>query len=109
LEKAKKVYIISALFGIIRGTDYLPTYDLAIDDELHKDQIIEHPSEFWKGKLDLIIEKLINEGNVIYDLLSDNYRKVIPTSAEKLKSTGEKWKYDRGSRRGEWLKQNIHL
>ena len=105
--QAEKVYIISALFGIIKATDYLPMYDLAIRDQLYLRSKKESPFKFWKGKLDSIIEKLINEGNVIYDLLSDNYREVIPNSADKLKSTGEKWKYDRGSKRGKWLKKNL--
>ena len=107
--QAEKVYIISALFGIVKATDYLPMYDLAIKDQLYLGSDKKSPLKFWKRKLDSIIENLINEGYIVYDLLSDNYRKVIPKSAEKLKSTGIEWKSDRGPKRGEWLKQNIHL
>ena len=104
--KAEKVYIISALFGIIKSTDYIPTYDLAMNDILFKGDSETSPSKFWKGKLDSVIEKLIKDGFIIYDLLSDEYR-VVLNESNRLEKLTNKWTDSYGYHRGRWLKENL--
>ena len=110
--KAEKVYIISALFGIIKSTNYIPTYDLAMNDILFNGDSETSPSKFWKGKLDSVIEKLIKDGFIIYDLLSGDYSKVL-----NKKTINNLAKPDiphnnndcqvMPMRRGKWLKENL--
>ena len=104
--KAEKVYVISALFGIIKSTDYIPTYDLAMNDILFKGDSETSPSKFWKGKLDSVIEKLIKDGFIIYDLLSDEYR-VVLNESNRLEKLTNKWTDSYGYHRGRWLKENL--
>ena len=73
-EESDKVYIISALFGIIKAKDYLPWYDLAMNDKIDNDFV---PIDFWEGKLDIIIQEIVASKGVLIDLLSDNYRDVL--------------------------------
>ena len=82
-EQACKVYIISALYGIIRADDYIINYDLTMVDNLSFPKYLDGkaftPKEFWKGKLDLVLNKIKADNNaIIYNLLTDiNYSDVI--------------------------------
>lgn len=103
-EQCEKIYIISALFGIIRADNYIPYYDLAMDDKL--DNNIS-PLNFWKKKLDPIIKTIVKDNIIIIDLLSDNYRNCIKLSAYMLTNTNITWKDSYGNHRGKWLKENL--
>jgi len=64
---------------------------------------------FWKGKLDAIIENLINDGYIIYNLLSKDYNNSISKQALNLTVIPDV-KYirsDASEKRGKWLKENL--
>jgi cytoplasmic iron level regulating protein YaaA (DUF328/UPF0246 family) len=106
-KEKEKIYIISALFGIIRADNYIPLYDLAMPDEIDGNK--NFAQRFWKGKLDDIIENIINKGYIIYNLLSKDYNSSISKQALNLtvipdvKYTGS----DASEKRGKWLKKNL--
>ena len=75
LTNTKQIYIVSALFGIIRADDYIPFYNLAMTDEINGCK--NFAQKHWKGKLDSIIENLINSNSHMYNLLSKNYKVCI--------------------------------
>ena len=74
-REKEKVYIISALFGIIRADDFIPLYDLAMSDKLNG--ISSFTKKYWKGKLDIIIQKLLVSNLCVYNLLSKEYEGCI--------------------------------
>ena len=82
-NQTSKVYIMSALYGIIRSDDYIIDYELMMTDTLSSNFYINGkeftPQEFWKGKLEKILEKIKTDNNaIIYNLLTDkNYCEVI--------------------------------
>ena len=82
-NQASKVYIMSALYGIIRADDYIIKYDLMMTDTLstyyYNNGKCFTPQEFWKGKLDIILKKIKTDKNTkIYNLLADeDYNTVI--------------------------------
>ena len=82
-NQASKVYIMSALYGIIRADDYIIKYDLMMTDTLTTSYYnygkCFTPQEFWKGKLDIILKKIKTDKNTkIYNLLADeDYNTVI--------------------------------
>lgn len=105
-EDKTKIYIISALFGIIRADDYIPLYDLAMNDEI--DGIKSRATKFWNGKLDEIIKNLSKDGYSIYNLLSIEYNKSISktkclTTIPCVKFSGNGANFNRGK----WLKENL--
>lgn len=106
-KEKEKIYIISALFGMIRADNYIPLYDLAMSDEI--DGSKNFAQRFWKGKLDVIIENLINEGYIIYNLLSKDYNSSISKEAINLTVIPDiKYtKSDASEKRGKWLKNNL--
>jgi cytoplasmic iron level regulating protein YaaA (DUF328/UPF0246 family) len=103
-KEKEKIYIVSALFGIIRADNYIPLYDLAMTDQIDGNK--NYAQGFWKGKLDRIIEKLNNNGYIIYNILSGPYNfciinqhlTVIPNI-----NWNDKW----GQHKGEWLKEKL--
>jgi hypothetical protein len=111
-KQASKVYIVSALFGIIRADQLIPIYNLAMGDKLNLKKHIISPGKFWRGELDDVIEELINTGCIIYNLLSNEYEKVFSTGVvSKMKKPPIRYtKSERSSRplkRGEWLKKQL--
>jgi cytoplasmic iron level regulating protein YaaA (DUF328/UPF0246 family) len=118
-QKSKeKIYIISALFGIIRADDYIFMYDLAMTDEIDGDK--NFAKKYWKGKLDLIIEKLSKNDTVIYSLLSKDYSYCINKKLVNSLKTQEYLgiseidinKNDRNScpgKRGKWLNRDLNI
>ena len=75
-NQTSKVYIMSALYGIIRSDDYIIDYDLMMTDTLSSNVYNNGkeftPQEFWKGKLEKILEKIkIDNNAIIYNLLAD--------------------------------------
>lgn len=114
----KKVYIISALFGIIRADNYIPLYDFAMTDEI--DGKKDYAKKYWKKKLDGIIKKLVVDGNVVFNLLSNEYldcidKKVIDILKIQTvlgNSEIDIKKNDRNSqsiKRGKWLKYDLNI
>lgn len=109
-EQAKKVHIISALFGIIRADNYIPYYDLALSDSLDGNN--NFARKFWNGKLDNIIKKLSNENTIIFNLLSDNYSAVFSEETKQLLTSTdiERNKNNRSDmpiKNGIWLKNHL--
>jgi len=106
-EDQSKIYIISALFGIIRADNYIPLYNLAMTDKLN--DCNEYAIGFWKGKLDAIIKDLLSDGKTVYNLLSENYKKCLNQNTQYL-MTIPKIEYtasDSSGKRGKWLKINL--
>ncbi|MBS4066638.1 MAG: peroxide stress protein YaaA [Chitinophagaceae bacterium] len=109
-NQAKKVYIISALFGIIRADNYIPDYDLALSDSLDGKNNLAR--KFWKGKLDNTIQKLLIENSTIFNLLSKEYSKVFNNETKQLLTSTniERTKNDRSdmpNKNGIWLKNHL--
>lgn len=106
-NKKEKIYIISALFGIIRADNYIPNYDLAMTDEI--DNVKNYAQKFWKGKMDEIIKNLVEDGNIVYNLLSKNYCNIFNSKIISLTIIPkiEYKKSDANGKRGKWLKNNL--
>ena len=114
-EQTSKIYIISALFGIIRADDYIFNYDLAMEDKLISPNYLNGqeftPKDFWKGKLDNLIQKFISENNaIIYNLLSDNYLDILEKN-DLLQNPPIDFDFNdrnaRSIRRGEWIANHL--
>jgi cytoplasmic iron level regulating protein YaaA (DUF328/UPF0246 family) len=97
----EKTYILSALFGIVKASDYIPTYDLAINDKIDNLKICE----FWRNSraIDTVLEKLYREKIQVINLLSNDYKKVINKNHLNLINLDIHWK-DRGDKKGKWIK-----
>lgn len=113
-QQAKSVYIISALFGIIRADDFIPLYNLAMNDKLNTATGVVKPNDFWSGKLDEAIKILIDSHAKVYNLLSADYEKVISSNVLNLlaKPPIRLTKRDRSnapSKRGKWLAKQFGL
>lgn len=105
-KEKEKIFIVSALFGIIRADDYIPLYDLAMNDEI--DGIKSFATKFWNGKLDIIIENLISNRYLIYNLLGKQYNNSISKTKHKTKIPYVKFSgIDADFNRGKWLKENL--
>jgi cytoplasmic iron level regulating protein YaaA (DUF328/UPF0246 family) len=102
-----KIYIISALFGIIKADDYIPLYNLAMTDQINDCK--NYAQKFWQGKLDNLIENIINEGHTIYNLLGKNYMKCLDKKiTNQIITPNIKYsRSDSSEKRGKWLKSNI--
>jgi cytoplasmic iron level regulating protein YaaA (DUF328/UPF0246 family) len=101
----EKIYIFSALFGIVRADNYIPLYDLAMIDEIDKQ--VKFPQNFWNGKLDSIIERLSNNGYLICNLLSGDYSKSLKKKTLSKITKPENKFTDRGEQKGKWLKNEL--
>ena len=105
-KEKEKIFIVSALFGIIRADNYIPLYDLAMNDEI--DKIVNFAQRFWNGKLDVIIENLISNGYLIYNLLGKQYNNSISKTKHITKIPYVKFSgSDADEKRGKWLKANL--
>jgi cytoplasmic iron level regulating protein YaaA (DUF328/UPF0246 family) len=100
----EKIYIVSALFGIIKANNYIPLYNFAMGDEVDNQK--NFAKTFWKGKLDLIIIDLINKGYSVCNLLSKDYSYCLNKSLSLLKDEQKKFK-GRGEQQGKWLKKQL--
>jgi len=104
IEVLQKVYIVSALFGMIRADDYIPLYDLAMNDTINNSH--NFAQKFWKGKLDNIIMELYKSDFKILNLLSNDYLNCFNEQSKdllitpKIDFTGS----DATLKRGRWLK-----
>jgi len=105
-NETSNVYILSALFGIIKATDYIPIYDLALDYRLNNEPFFF--KKYWKknGKIDMIINQLKDENVILINLLSNNYNSVINSNHNNLVNPGIIWN-DRGDSKGKWLKNQF--
>ncbi len=102
-DQSKRVYIMSALFGIIRADDYIPFYDLALTDEINGCK--NFAQKYWKGKLDAVLEKIVKNEGLIINLLSTDYGKCV--SNKNLELHNQKFKNDRNIDKGKWLKKQL--
>jgi cytoplasmic iron level regulating protein YaaA (DUF328/UPF0246 family) len=103
-DTSRKIYIVSALFGLINANDYIPLYDLAMKDIIGQKK--NYAQKFWKGKLDVLIGELNKEEVQIFNLLSNDYSKCFNEQSKKLMITPEInfTRSDSTSKRGKWLK-----
>jgi cytoplasmic iron level regulating protein YaaA (DUF328/UPF0246 family) len=105
-NETNKVYILSALFGIIKATDFIPIYDLALDYKLNNEPYFF--KKYWKknGKIDMIINQLNNENVTLINLMSNNYNSIFNLNHINLVNPGIIWK-GRGDNQGKWLKNQF--
>jgi cytoplasmic iron level regulating protein YaaA (DUF328/UPF0246 family) len=90
------ILIVSALFGIIKHTDLIPTYNLVMDINL---------ANFWRNSVDL--NKFINHIEDI-DLLSKNYRKAFNHQGNPIVDVPNVIFTDRyGHHKGIWLNDQL--
>lgn len=106
-QEIDKVYILSALFGIIKASDHIPLYNFAMDHKV--EGVADFAKKYWKKneKIDLIISQLRNEDIVLINLLSNNYNSVIGEDHLNLIELNLKWK-DRGNQKGKWLHSQLN-
>jgi cytoplasmic iron level regulating protein YaaA (DUF328/UPF0246 family) len=100
-NQIEKTYILSALFGIIKASDYIPLYDLAINDKIDNLKICN----FWRdsGAIDTVLENLSQENIQLINLLSNEYKNVINNKHSNLINLNIHWN-DRGDQKGKWIK-----
>jgi hypothetical protein len=69
---SNNIYIVSALFGLIRPNDMIPYYNLQMGDKFNNITV----SRFWKKQnvLDNVIKKILQKDSFIIGL-SANYRR----------------------------------
>ena len=98
------IYIMSALFGLVKHDDKLPLYDLNIcsSNNLNKGKT---PKSIWQRQ-NLLCEVL--QGEMFTDLLSDNYRLVVPDCKVLVRPGEVDFRYDRGPKRGKWLNDKLN-
>ena len=106
-NKSEKVYIISALFGLIRADNYIPNYDFALGDLINNVE-----TNYWDNKLDALITGLLNDDCQIVNLLSLNYSKILtrPTLNNLLNPNilfESNERNVRSIKRGLWLKEQL--
>jgi cytoplasmic iron level regulating protein YaaA (DUF328/UPF0246 family) len=106
-EISHKIYIVSALFGLIKADNYIPLYDLAMTDKINGCN--KFAQKFWKGKLDNLVLQLHKDGAKIFNLLSIDYSNCLNEESKSLLITPiiEFTASDAPSKRGKWLKSNI--
>jgi cytoplasmic iron level regulating protein YaaA (DUF328/UPF0246 family) len=98
LKTNTEIIIISALFGAIKHTDLLPTYDLAMNGQ--------GIAKFWREKGNLA--QFINAQNDI-DLLSKEYRKAFNNQGNPIANeAGEEFADRYGHHKGIWLNQQLN-
>jgi cytoplasmic iron level regulating protein YaaA (DUF328/UPF0246 family) len=98
-----RVYILSALFGLIKATDYIPLYDLAMNDKIENESVLK----FWKrsGELDKLIDSLNKNDVMIINLLSKNYNNVFNYDHKNLITLSIQWNDKYGVHKGKWLSE----
>ena len=108
LENWKKdcvdIRILSALFGWIKHTDLVPSYDLKMDDkiEMMNNMTIHN---YWNNQN--LLNNLIDEDNI--DLLSGSYRKAIHGVTNPVATPPENVHFtDYGVQKGVWLNQELN-
>jgi len=103
-NKNEKVYIISALFGLIRSDNYIPNYDFALGDLINNVE-----TNYWYNKLDALIEKLLGDECQIVSLLSNNYSNILNhTILNQLSYPNINWSDSYGNHKGVWLKSQLN-
>jgi len=96
------IKILSALFGIIKHTDLLPYYDLAMSDRILN---IGKISTYWRN-LNLL-PQLIHANDV--DLLSGVYREALNILGNPICFTPNIiWRDRYGVHRGQWLNDQLN-
>ena len=91
------ILIVSALFGIIKHTDLIPTYNLVMDN---------NKTNFWQNNIDL--NNFINQNEDI-DLLSKNYRMAFNPQGNQIAETPNAIFADNyGHHKGIWLNNQLN-
>ncbi len=93
------VLIVSALFGLIKHTDLIPTYDLVMTDG--KNGI----ASFWRENIEL--NRFINLDNDV-DLLFQKYRKAFNKTGERVTQYNIQNFIGRGHNQAKWLNQQLN-
>lgn len=93
------VLIVSALFGIIKHTDLIPSYNLFMTDG--KNGI----ASFWRENIEL--NKFINLNNDV-DLLFQNYRKAFNKKGERITQYNIQNFIGRRHNQGKWLNNQLN-
>lgn len=95
------VTILSALFGLIKHTDLIPYYDLAMTDKINLINVYD----YWRNNVDLNI--FINP-LVDIDLLSNKYRKAFNADENPVANEPDViWNDNYGVHKGIWLNDQL--
>ena len=98
-----KIKILSALFGWINHTDYIPYYDLKMDQKLNINN--KFVFNIWNDFS--VLESFIDSSDI--DLLSINYKKAISNDA-RINCLHPNIEFtDRGIQKGRWLNNELEL
>lgn len=102
MKEGVEIKILSALFGWIKHTDYIPYYDLQMLDFIKS----YNNMRVWKYWYNCNLLKDIVERQDI-DLLSNNYRKAITGSTLPVATESGAQFTDRGVQKGIWLNNQL--
>ena len=98
-----QVFIVSALFGLIRPSDLIPYYDLKMDKK--KGDMKVPTYLFWRNLA--VLPDMINTNDV--DLLSENYKKALNSNGIITAVSPKGFRYsDRGDCVGYWLENELN-
>jgi cytoplasmic iron level regulating protein YaaA (DUF328/UPF0246 family) len=100
IKSNTKVLIVSALFGLIKHTDLIPTYDLFMTDGNNG------IASYWRENVDL--NEFINEQYDV-DLLFKKYRKAFNINGERVSQFNIQNFIGRGHNQGKWLNQQLNI
>jgi cytoplasmic iron level regulating protein YaaA (DUF328/UPF0246 family) len=95
------VTILSALFGLIKHTDLIPYYDLAMTDKINFINVYD----YWRNNFDLniFINPLID-----IDLLTNKYRKAFNADENPVANVPNIiWNDRYGVHKGQWLNEQL--
>lgn len=73
-----KILIVSALYGLVDADDPIRNYNLTMDDKINGSKVLRFWQELHLGEI--LCEYVHNTAPAsVYDLLTENYRKAVPS------------------------------
>lgn len=100
-KKCVEINILSALFGWVKHTDFLPIYDLRMSDRTQlTNQMI---NKYWHNQN--LLNQFINPNDI--DLLSGDYRKAVHGNANPVATIPNTYFNDYGVQKGIWLNNQL--
>jgi cytoplasmic iron level regulating protein YaaA (DUF328/UPF0246 family) len=97
VKNETNVLIVSALFGIIKHTDLIPSYKLVMNNNI---------ANYWRNNIDL--NNFINQ-KVDIDLLSKNYKKAFNPQGNRIAEVPNAIFADKyGHHKGIWLNNQLN-
>lgn len=103
LKPCVNINILSALFGWIKHTDLIPTYNLKMDDKINNTRV--KVNRLWLNFE--VLQNYIRPNDI--DLLSKDYRKAINIGGNRVTQNVPGPFAGRGDKKGIWLNGQLNL